>query len=65
MLQVIDLLNPGPKKSTLQVRWSKRRRGFYVENLFSVECEELDDLVAVLEEGKYQSQRFQSLGGAA
>lgn len=25
--------------------------GFYVENLFLVDCEELDDLVAVLEEG--------------
>lgn len=25
--------------------------GFYVENLFLVDCEELDDLLAVLEEG--------------
>lgn len=25
--------------------------GFYVENLFLVDCEELDDLCAVLEEG--------------
>lgn len=33
------------------VRWSKKTRGFFVENLFTVECEELDDLLAVLEEG--------------
>ena len=35
----------------LQVRWSKKQRGFFVENLFSIECYELDDLLAVLEEG--------------
>ena len=35
----------------LQVRWSKNK-GFYVENLFVVECESVDDLMAVLEEGK-------------
>lgn len=33
------------------VRWSKKTRGFFVENLFTVDCEELDDLLAVLEEG--------------
>ena len=35
----------------LQVRWSKNK-GFYVENLFVVECESDDDLMAVLEEGR-------------
>ncbi|XP_051170195.1 kinesin-like protein KIF12 isoform X2 [Leptopilina boulardi] len=48
--KVIDLLNPGSRKP-LAVRWSKKSRGFFVENLFTVECEELDDLLAVLEEG--------------
>ncbi|KAG5673283.1 hypothetical protein PVAND_003343 [Polypedilum vanderplanki] len=50
--KVIDLLNPGAaRKKPLAVRWSKKLRGFYVENLFLVDCEELDDLLAVLEEG--------------
>lgn len=49
--KVIDLLNPGSARKPLQVRWSKETRGFYVENLFTVDCEELDDLFAVLEEG--------------
>lgn len=49
--QVIDLLNPGTSRKPLMVRWSKKTRGFFVENLFTVECEELDDLLAVLEEG--------------
>ncbi|XP_061716530.1 kinesin-like protein KIF12 isoform X1 [Cydia pomonella] len=49
--KVIDLLNPGTARKPLQVRWSKESRGFYVENLFTVDCEELDDLFAVLEEG--------------
>ncbi|KAG5324677.1 KIF12 protein, partial [Acromyrmex heyeri] len=48
---VIDLLNPGTSRKPLAVRWSKKTRGFFVENLFTVECEELDDLLAVLEEG--------------
>jgi hypothetical protein len=47
--QVIDLLNTSRKP--LAVRWSKKSRGFFVENLFMVECEEFDDLLAVLEEG--------------
>lgn len=51
--QVIDLLNPGTSRKPLMVRWSKKTRGFFVENLFTVECEELDDLLAVLEEGSY------------
>ncbi|KOB77900.1 Uncharacterized protein OBRU01_02599, partial [Operophtera brumata] len=48
---VIDLLNPGTNKKPQQVRWSKESRSFYVENLFTVDCEQLDDLFAVLEEG--------------
>ncbi|RKO92742.1 P-loop containing nucleoside triphosphate hydrolase protein, partial [Blyttiomyces helicus] len=46
--QVLDLLNPN--SSALPVRWSTTK-GFYVENLFIVECDVLDDCLAVLEEG--------------
>ncbi|KNE68604.1 hypothetical protein AMAG_19759 [Allomyces macrogynus ATCC 38327] len=46
--QVQDLLNPSG--AALPVRW-RRERGFNVENLFVVECEVLDDCLAVLEEG--------------
>ena len=46
---MIDLLNPGAKRSNLAVRWNKRSRAFVVDNLFSIECGELDDLLAVLE----------------
>lgn len=49
--KVIDLLNPGTARKPLAVRWSKKSRSFFVENLFTVDCEELDDLMAVLEEG--------------
>ncbi|KAH8285685.1 hypothetical protein KR054_012367 [Drosophila jambulina] len=49
--RVIDLLNPGSARKPLAVRWSKKSGGFFVENLFTVDCEELDDLLAVLEEG--------------
>ena len=35
-------------------RWSKKSRAFVVDNLFSIECTEIEDLVAVLEEGKCQ-----------
>lgn len=49
--KVIDLLNPGSARKPLAVRWSKKSRSFFVENLFTVDCEELDDLMAVLEEG--------------
>ncbi|XP_042219838.1 kinesin-like protein KIF12 isoform X2 [Homarus americanus] len=49
--KVIDLLNIGTNTKPLQVRWSKKKRGFFVENLFEIECAELDDLLAVLEEG--------------
>ncbi|KAH9389914.1 Kinesin- protein 12 [Tyrophagus putrescentiae] len=46
--QVLDLLNPSPR--CLNVRWAKDR-GFYAENLFKVECEDIGDLEGVLEEG--------------
>ena len=46
--QVQDLLNP--TNSALPVRLSTEK-GFYVENLFVVECEVLDDCLAVMEEG--------------
>ncbi|XP_022917866.2 kinesin-like protein KIF12 [Onthophagus taurus] len=49
--KVIDLLNPAIRRKPLAVRWSKKNRGFFVENLFMVDCEELDDLIGVLEEG--------------
>lgn len=52
--QVIDLLNPNQRRY-LAVRWSKNK-GFYVENLFLVECETVDDLMAVLEEGMRNRQ---------
>jgi hypothetical protein len=48
--QVRDLLNPG--NGSLPVRWT-RDRGFYVENLFVVECETVEDCMAVLEEGSF------------
>ncbi|CAN8017013.1 unnamed protein product, partial [Ixodes persulcatus] len=50
---VLDLLNPSPK--TLPVRWSKDK-GFYAENLFVVECEDLGDLDGVLQEGRKNRQ---------
>ncbi|KAI5719362.1 hypothetical protein M8J76_009088 [Diaphorina citri] len=43
--KVIDLLNN--TKRSLPVRWSKKSRSFFVENLFTVDCEELDDLLAM------------------
>ena len=58
VVQVIDLLNPGAKRSNLTVRWNKRSRAFVVDNLFSIECTELDDLVAVLEVGLSFSKIF-------
>ncbi|XP_058963895.2 kinesin-like protein KIF12 isoform X2 [Pocillopora verrucosa] len=48
--KVQDLLNPSSARDSLPVRWA-RDRGFYVENLFFVECDTVDDLSAVLEEG--------------
>ena len=49
--QVVDLLNPNSYRPLL-VRWSKNR-GFYVENLFTIQCESIDDLMAVLDEGQF------------
>lgn len=46
--QVKDLLNVS--KSSLPVRWSSRD-GFFVENLYIVQCEDALDCMAVLEEG--------------
>ncbi|KAL1451571.1 hypothetical protein WDU94_005932 [Cyamophila willieti] len=57
--KVIDLLNN--TRRSLPVRWSKKSRSFFVENLFTVDCEELDDLLAVLEEG----MRNRSVGAHA
>lgn len=48
--QVLDLLNFNSGRGALPVRW-KADRGFYVENLFVVECEDEEDMLAVLEEG--------------
>ena len=48
--QVKDLLNPSRARDSLPVRWSSNR-GFYVENIFMMECETLEDMMAVLEEG--------------
>lgn len=50
-LKVQDLLNPSTTVESLQVRWSAHT-GFYIENAFVLECESVDDLMAVLEEGK-------------
>ncbi|XP_036369134.1 kinesin-like protein KIF12 isoform X2 [Octopus sinensis] len=47
--QIIDLLNPQPWRH-LALRWSKKKN-FYVENLFQVECESVNKLLSVLEEG--------------
>ncbi|XP_065054952.1 kinesin-II 85 kDa subunit-like isoform X1 [Rhopilema esculentum] len=48
--KVKDLLNPSTARESLPVRWSSTK-GFYVENLFMMECETLEDFMAVLEEG--------------
>lgn len=53
-----DLLNPSRARDSLPVRWA-RDRGFYVENLFFVECDTLDDLTAVLEEGMASPESYQ------
>lgn len=46
--QVFDLLNPS--SGSLSVRWNDRT-GFYVQNLLVVQCDSLDDMLAVLHEG--------------
>jgi len=49
---VLDLLNvQGGKK--LNMRWSVNK-GFYIENLFTIQCDTFDDLMAVLEEGRFK-----------
>uniref|UniRef100_H3A8I2 Kinesin-like protein n=1 Tax=Latimeria chalumnae TaxID=7897 RepID=H3A8I2_LATCH len=52
--QVKDLLNPRLSDS-LPVRWSKTR-GFYVENLFTVQFETLESIMNVLAEGTRNRQ---------
>ncbi|CAM5164328.1 unnamed protein product [Eretmochelys imbricata] len=47
--QVRDLLSPGPPRP-LPVRWSKTR-GFYIENLLTVEFGSLEAIMDLLEEG--------------
>ena len=55
-----DLLNPGGsggggggggRDCSLKIRWTKER-GFHVDNLFTVECETIEDIMIILEEGK-------------
>lgn len=50
--QVQDLLNLLSVRDFLFVCWL-RDKGFYVENLFFVECDLVDDLIVVLEEGMF------------
>ncbi|KAJ3030398.1 UNVERIFIED_CONTAM: Kinesin- protein 12 [Siphonaria sp. JEL0065] len=48
---VQDLLSPLVNaNASLPVRWTAEK-GFYVENAITVECQDLDDCMAVLEEG--------------
>ncbi|XP_028400299.1 LOW QUALITY PROTEIN: kinesin-like protein KIF12 [Dendronephthya gigantea] len=53
--RVQDLLELSSSRDSLVVRWSADR-GFYVEDLFCVTCENEDDLMAVLEEGLQNRQ---------
>lgn len=46
--QVFDLLNPA--SGSLSVRWNDRS-GFYVQNLLVVQCDSIDDVMAVVQEG--------------
>jgi hypothetical protein len=50
---VYDLLNP--KGPSLPIRWNAEK-GFFVENLYVIDCEVLDDCLAILEEGKVELQ---------
>ncbi|KAJ3235154.1 Kinesin- protein 12 [Chytriomyces hyalinus] len=48
---VQDLLSPlASSTASLPVRWTAEK-GFYVEHAITVDCEDLDDCIAVLEEG--------------
>lgn len=46
--QVFDLLNPA--SGALSVRWNDRS-GFYVQSLLVVQCDSIDDVMAVVQEG--------------
>nr|XP_048680264.1 kinesin-like protein KIF12 isoform X1 [Caretta caretta] len=52
--QVRDLLSPGPPRP-LPVRWSKTR-GFYIENLLTVEFGSLEAIMDLLQEGTRRRQ---------
>lgn len=47
-----DLLNPSRAHDSLPVRWSSTN-GFYVENVFMTECENVEDMMVVLDEGPF------------
>ncbi|XP_074976987.1 kinesin-like protein KIF12 isoform X3 [Caretta caretta] len=53
-VQVRDLLSPGPPRP-LPVRWSKTR-GFYIENLLTVEFGSLEAIMDLLQEGTRRRQ---------
>ncbi|XP_063713738.1 uncharacterized protein LOC134841636 [Symsagittifera roscoffensis] len=62
--KVKDLLNPGGsggggggggRDCSLKIRWTKER-GFHVDNLFTVECETIEDIMIILEEGMNHRQ---------
>ena len=46
----MDLLNANSGRGALAVRW-RADRGFYVENLYVIECHSPEDLLATLEAG--------------
>jgi kinesin family protein 12 len=52
---VYDLLNP--KGPSLPIRWNAEK-GFFVENLYVIDCEVLDDCLAILEEGNFNEQIY-------
>ncbi|XP_074976997.1 kinesin-like protein KIF12 isoform X12 [Caretta caretta] len=54
LAQVRDLLSPGPPRP-LPVRWSKTR-GFYIENLLTVEFGSLEAIMDLLQEGTRRRQ---------
>ncbi|XP_066918741.1 kinesin-like protein KIF3A isoform X2 [Clytia hemisphaerica] len=58
--KVKDLLNPSNTLDSLPIRWSTEN-GFYVDNLFSAECDSADDLLEILREGS----GYRQMGGHA
>ncbi|OQR95128.1 kinesin [Thraustotheca clavata] len=46
--QAYDLLNPA--SGSLNIRWNDHN-GFYVQNLLVVQCDSIDDIMAVVDEG--------------